>query len=195
MHSYCHASLVSLLAVLLACAAASLFPVTSASAYWQYYVDDGAGTGAGFSYHENPGGSNPTYWSFQPQENNGYDMNTGIDCLEEYSWCQSSGTSDWATYTPGNSSTWWLCPHTHIAMQTSWSSATARYTSHTGHGISWEDMNQSYYRDAWYAGPNAQYNSGDYFHVNNMGGGTGSISVDMTTFHYNPNNSNDSTCS
>lgn len=167
----------------------SLFPLTPAFAYWQYLRDEVAGTGTYFKYAD----SSNTRWSFPTNQPNGYDNDTGVDCLEEYSWCQS-GTTDWASYYPSNPSAWWLCPKAHVASLASWSSNYARYTSHTAGAISYADMKQSYYLNAWYDAPNAKYYGGDYLHVNNMGGGDGSISVDMMAFHYNPNNSNDSSC-
>lgn len=184
-------SLPSFIPISVIAIAASLFPITSTFAYWQYYADDAGGNGANFQYQDSPNNR----WSFQLNESNGYDNDTAIDCLEEYSGCKSSGTSDWATWTPGNTRLWWLCPKTHIAKQSNWSSNDARYTSHTSSGAIWQDMHQPYFLDNWYPAPNADYSPGDYLHLNNMGNGGGSISADMTTFHYNPNNSTDTSCS
>lgn len=168
-----------------------MFPVDSVLAYSHDVRDDQGQLNTAFFKTTNV---NET-WINQSNSNNGYDYDTAVDCLEEYSDCVSPGTSDTATWYPDpNPSPYWMCPFTHIAKQPTWSDSMAQYDTYAGSTNSYSTMFQEDYLNAWYALPNGDFHTGDNVEVTQIGQGGGAMTADATDFHYNPYNANDSAC-
>jgi hypothetical protein len=181
--------------VLFVISAALLFPLTSVLAYQHDLRDDLGSLNTSYFKAVNVGDT----WVDQTNESNGYDTDTPIDCIEQYDWCRSgTGTGDYATWYPyPNPSPYWMCPYNHVAMQSNWAAANALYITESNGGGSRATsvIYQGYYLNAWYQLPNGRMYNSDYARVQGYGGGSGSITADATDFHFNPNNSSDSSCS
>lgn len=176
------------ISILFALVAVILLPVQSVLAYEQTYRDE-PGPGVNF-YGSNPG------WVYQNNQYNGYDWNTELDCLENLPNCESGPNGDYGKYWPTPSpQPYWMCPYAHIASESNWSSADAKYYVDSGGGSQTSTLlDQPYYLNAWVTLPNANFWSDGFVEVANEGGGNGTISADMITFHYNSLNAGDSTC-
>lgn len=181
-----------ILLILPAMVALLFLPITSVFAYQHDVRDDQGQLNTTYFTTRNV----LSFWTAFPNASNGFDNDTAIDCLELYTSCSQQATGDTATWWPYPSpSPYWMCPFSHVAKQSTWSTAYAQYLTNANGSQSFSVMYQPRYLNAWYALPNGDFRTYDYSEVMGDGGGQGAISADATDFHFNPNNPDDSSCS